>query len=134
MFESYQLLCYYFSLTNSALFFICSLEWNGLFLISEIGDFALRSRLPCEVVHQGITKSCEVKPTLQLLLRVYEMKDYYRKSSTQLKLDCLILEILGSHRIQMDSRLHGLHWRTLDSWSMTKHDIHDAPVASVVMN
>ncbi|KAG0319211.1 hypothetical protein BGZ97_002557 [Linnemannia gamsii] len=25
-----------------------------------MGDFALRSRLPCEVVHQGITKSCEV--------------------------------------------------------------------------
>lgn len=49
-----------FWLTNSILFFICSVEWNGLFLISEIGDFALRSRLPCEVVHQGITKSCEV--------------------------------------------------------------------------
>ncbi|KAF9547949.1 hypothetical protein EC957_007462 [Mortierella hygrophila] len=26
----------------------------------QMGDFALRSRLPCEVVHQGITKSCEV--------------------------------------------------------------------------
>ncbi|KAF9906119.1 hypothetical protein EC991_000915 [Linnemannia zychae] len=37
---------------------------NGLFsdhaLAPNFGDFALRSRLPCEVVHQGITKSCEV--------------------------------------------------------------------------
>ncbi|KAF9339932.1 hypothetical protein BGZ91_004163 [Linnemannia elongata] len=33
---------------------------EDLGLDPQMGDFALRSRLPCEVVHQGITKSCEV--------------------------------------------------------------------------
>ncbi|KAG0280820.1 hypothetical protein BGZ95_008492 [Linnemannia exigua] len=33
---------------------------EDLGLDPKMGDFALRSRLPCEVVHQGITKSCEV--------------------------------------------------------------------------
>ncbi|KAF8943884.1 hypothetical protein BGZ47_004929 [Haplosporangium gracile] len=33
---------------------------EDLGLNPQMGDFALRSRLPCEVVHQGITKSCEV--------------------------------------------------------------------------
>ncbi|KAG0066800.1 hypothetical protein BGZ89_006900, partial [Linnemannia elongata] len=32
---------------------------EDLGLDPQMGDFALRSRLPCEVVHQGITKSCE---------------------------------------------------------------------------
>ncbi|KAG0289464.1 hypothetical protein BGZ96_006978 [Linnemannia gamsii] len=33
---------------------------EDLGLNPQMGDFALRSRLPCEVVHQGISKSCEV--------------------------------------------------------------------------
>ncbi|KAF9092035.1 hypothetical protein BGX23_004675 [Mortierella sp. AD031] len=33
---------------------------EDLGLDPKMGDFALRSRLSCEVVHQGITKSCEV--------------------------------------------------------------------------
>ncbi|KAF9132466.1 hypothetical protein BGW39_000103 [Mortierella sp. 14UC] len=33
---------------------------EDLGLDPKMGDFALRSRLPCEVVHQGISKSCEV--------------------------------------------------------------------------